>query len=150
MNKPRVLIRIAGARPLRSEQTVTCPFQLVPGAVLLSAPSVTQQQTCLARLDDYCGFLVKNVGISLCDLVCTKVFTLSPFKVLKERNIRSRNFKSSGRKSTKTGGSDPAFSAFGRPKSFVGPLPPVLSATQKHTTNREFRARQSAEPQVKR
>ena len=146
MNKPRVLIRIAAAGPFRSKQTLTRPCQLVPGAVLLSALSITQEQTCRARLRDYCGFLVKNVRISLFNLVFTQVFTLAPRKVLNERNIRSRNFKSSGRKTTKTGGSDPTFSAFSRPKSFVGSLPPVLCGTRDHSTNRELRARQSAVP----
>ena len=125
MNKPPVLIRTATVRRFRSEQTLTRPFRLAPGAVLLSAVSLTQEHTCLARPRDYCGVLVKNVRISLFNLVFTKVFTLSPSKVLREKNIRSRNFKSSGGKTTKTGGSDPTFSAFSRPKSFVGSLPPV-------------------------
>jgi hypothetical protein len=146
MNKPRVLIRIATARPLRPEQALTRLCELMPGAVLLSALSLTQEPTCRARLRGHCGVLVKNVRISLFNLVFTQVFTLSPRKVLNERNIRSRNFKSSGGKTTETGGSDPTFSAFSRPKSFVGSLPPVLCATQNHTTNCESRARQSAVP----
>jgi hypothetical protein len=150
MNKPRVLIGMATVRRFRSEQTLTRLFQPqpMPGAVLLSALPLGQEQTCRVRLRDYHGFLVKHVGISLFNLVFTQVFTLSPPKVLRERNIHSRNLKSSGRKTTKTGGSDPTFSAFSRPKSFVGSLPPVLCATQNHTTNRELRPRQIAVPLV--
>ena len=146
MNNPRVLIRIAAVRRFGSEQILTRPFRLAPGAVVLSAVSLTQQQTCVARPRDYCGVSVKNVRISLCNLVCTKVFTLSPSKALREKNIRSGNFKSSGGKTTKTCGSDPTFSAFSRPKSFVGSLPPVLCRTPNHTTNRELHARQNAVP----
>jgi hypothetical protein len=39
------------------------------------------------------------------------------------------------RKKAKTGGSDPTFSAFSRPKSFVGSLPPVDSDKPSHTTD---------------
>jgi hypothetical protein len=109
MNNPRVLIRIAAVRRFGSEQILTRTFRLAPGAVVLSAVSLTQEQTCLARPRDYCGVLVKNVRISLCNLACTKVFTLSPSKALREKNIRSGNFKSSGGKTTKTGGRTPLF-----------------------------------------
>jgi hypothetical protein len=141
MNNPRVLIRIAAVRRFGSEQILTRPFRLAPGSVVLSAVSLTQEQTCLARPRDYCGVLVKNVRISLCNLVWTKVFTLSLSKALREKNIRSGNFKSSGGKTTKTGGSDPTFSAFSRPKSFVGSLPPVFSTTRilkKPNLNNEY------------
>jgi hypothetical protein len=137
MNKPRVLIRNATARCFRSELTLTAPFQPVPRAVLRSAFSLAHEQTCRARLRDYGGFLVKNVRTPLCNLVCTQVFTFSMPKLLGERNIRSWNFKSSGRKTTKTGGSDPTFSAFSRPKSFVGSLPPVLGVRQQARFARE-------------
>jgi hypothetical protein len=133
MNKPRGLIRIAVVRPFRSNQPLTRLRQLVPGAVLLSTLPLTQERACRARPRDYCGFLVKNVRFSLCNLVCTKVFTLSPPMVLRERNIQSRSFKSSGRKTTKTGGSDPPFSAFRQPQSVVGSLPPVCSDKPSHT-----------------
>ena len=150
MNKPRVRTGVATATPFQSEQSLTRPFQLVPGAVLITTLSPPQERSRGARLRAYCCLSVKNVRISLCNLVCTKVFTLSPPKVLRERNIRSRNFKSDGPKTTKTGGSDPTFSAFSRPKSFVGSLPPVVCGTRDHTTNRELRARHAAVTLVKR
>jgi hypothetical protein len=50
MNKPRVLIRMATARPFRSEQTLAPLFLLVPGAVLLSALPLGQELTCRVRL----------------------------------------------------------------------------------------------------
>ena len=146
MTKPRVLIRIATARPLRSEQGLTRLCEPMPGAVLLSALSPTQEPTCRARLRGHCGVLVKNVRISVFNLVCTQVFTLSPRKVLNERNIRSRNFKSSGGKTTETGGSDPTFSAFSRPKSFAGSLPPVWCAAPNQTRNLELGTAHSAVP----
>jgi hypothetical protein len=130
MNNPRMRIKVAAVKPFRSEQTLpTRPVQLVPGTVLLATFSPPQDQSCGARLSGYCSFLVKNVRISLFNLVFTQVFTLSPPKVLTGRNMLRRNFKSSGRKTTKTGGSDPTFSAFSRPKSAwgrsrpIGPMP---------------------------
>jgi hypothetical protein len=124
MNKPRVLIRTARARTFGSKQTVTRPFQLVPRAVLLSAVSLTQEQPCRARARDCRGFLVKNVRISLFNLVCTQVFTLWPPKVLRERNIPSSKFKSAGGKSRKTGGRTPLFRHQSAQKVFeVAPAP---------------------------
>ena len=130
MKKPRALTSLAIARALRSQRTPTRLFQLVPGAVLLSALSLTQVHAWRVQLRGYSGLLVKNVRISLFNLVFTQVFTLFPLKVLNEKNIRNRNLESSGGKTTKTGGSDPTFSAFSRPKSFVGSLPPVFSTTR--------------------
>jgi hypothetical protein len=135
MNKPQLPIRIATTIPVSAEQTLTLLCQLVPGAVVLSP---NDEQPCLARLRD---FLVKNVRISPFTSFFTEVFTLSPPKILRQRNIQSRNFKSDGRKTTKTGGSDPTFSAFSRPKSSWGcSRPPraarghVLSAQEKGTS----------------
>jgi hypothetical protein len=150
MNKPRVRTGIATAIPFQSEQSLTRPFQLVPGAVLITTLSPPQEQSCGARLRAYCCFSVKNVRIPLFNLVFTQVFTLSPPKIVREKNIQSRNLKSSGRKTTKTGGSDPTFSAYSRPKSFVGSLPPIVCGTRNHTTNRELRARHAAVTLVKR
>jgi hypothetical protein len=137
MNKPRVLIRMATARPFRSEQTLAPLFLLVPGAVLLSALPLGQELTCRVRLRDYHRFLVKNVRISLCNLACTKVFTLSPFKVLRERNLQSRNLKSSGRKTTKTGGRTPLFRLSAAQKVSWGRSRPfcVLPRTTRRTVN---------------
>jgi hypothetical protein len=104
----------------------------VPGAVLLS---LDREQRSRAWLREYRGLVVKNVRIPLFTVVCTKVFTLSPPKILKDRNFRNRNFKSSGGQTTETGGSDPTFSAFSRPKKFSGSLPPVGSDQAAHTTD---------------
>lgn len=69
---------------------------------------------------------VKHVRNSFCNLACTKVFTLSPLNLLRKRNIGRRNFESSGGQTTKTGGSDPTFSAFSRPKGSWGRSHPFL------------------------
>jgi len=76
---------------------------------------------------------VRNARISLFNVICTKVFTFYPSKALRERNIRIGKFKTSGAQTGKTGGSDPTFSAFSRPKSFMGSLPPVGSDEPSHT-----------------
>jgi hypothetical protein len=133
MNNPRVPTRIATASPFRSDETLTHLCKLLPEAVLRSTLSLAQEQARLARLRAYCAFLVKNVRISLFNVVCTKVFTFSPPKVLRERNIRSRNVKSSGVQTTKKGGSDPTFSAFSRPKKFRGVAPARHSEKSRHT-----------------
>ncbi len=83
MNKPQVLIKLAKATPFRSGQALTHLCQLLPPAVLLSARSLTQEQTCHARPSDDCGFLVKNVRISLFKFVFSQVFTLSPAEGLR-------------------------------------------------------------------
>jgi len=86
---------------------------------------------------------VKNVTFLLCTSSCTKVFTLSAPTPLKEGAMLNRNPKSSVRKTTKTGGSDPTFPAFSRPKSPWGrsrPLPHdvtvALSRPQAKVPNR--------------
>jgi hypothetical protein len=63
---------------------------------------------------------VKKVILTLCTLSCTKVFTLWPGISPKKTEMLEPNFKSSGGKSTKTGGSDPTFWASSRPKVFRG------------------------------
>jgi hypothetical protein len=67
---------------------------------------------------------VKKVILTLCNLSCTKVFTLWQGMSRKKMQIPEPKFKSSGGKTTKTGGSDPTFLAFSRPKSLSGSLPP--------------------------
>ena len=52
-----------------------------------------------------------------CKSSCTKVFTMWPGMPMKDKAIAEAKPKSSGGKTTKTGGSDPTFSAFSRPKS---------------------------------
>ena len=105
MNKPRVRTGIATATPFQSEQTLTRPFQLVPGAVLIATHSPPQERSCGARLRECRGFSVKNVRISLFTSVFTPDFTFSILNLPKGRNMQNRNFKSDGRKTTKTGGS---------------------------------------------
>ena len=63
---------------------------------------------------------MKNVNMTLCKSPCTKVFTLWPGMSWKQTEMSDTKLKSSGGKATKSGGSDPTFSAFGRPKSFWG------------------------------
>jgi hypothetical protein len=63
---------------------------------------------------------VKKVNLTLCNSSCTKVFTLWPRMHLQDKAMPEAKLKSSGRKTTKTGGSDPTFSAFRRPKSSWG------------------------------
>jgi hypothetical protein len=67
---------------------------------------------------------VKKVVLTPCKLVCTKVFTLWRRIFRQDAQIPEPKTKSSGGKTTKTGGSDPTFRAFSRPKSFLGSLPP--------------------------
>jgi hypothetical protein len=137
MNKPRVRTGIATAIPFQSEQSLTRPFQLVPGAVLITTLSPPQEQSCGARLRAYCCFSVKNVRIPLFNLVFTQVFTLSPPKIVREKNIQSRNLKSSGRKTTKTGGRTPLFRLSAAQKVSWGRSRPfcVLPRTTRRTVN---------------
>jgi hypothetical protein len=65
---------------------------------------------------------VKTVTFSLCTSSCTKVFTLSACTPLKKNVMLGAKPQSSGRKTTKTGGSH--FFGFQPPKKFVGSLPP--------------------------
>jgi hypothetical protein len=132
MNNPRVPTRIATASPIRSDETLTHLCKLMPEAVLRSTLSLAQEQAGFARLRDSCAFSVKNVRISLFNVVCTNVFTFSPPKVLRAKHIRSRNVKSSGMQTTKTGGSDPTFWASIRPKSFRGRSRPFRKSDTAH------------------
>jgi hypothetical protein len=64
---------------------------------------------------------VKSVIFSLFNSSCTTVFTLvSAHAAEKTMRCLERNSKSSGIETTETGGSDPTFSAFSRPKSAWG------------------------------
>ena len=63
---------------------------------------------------------MKKVNLTLCKSSCTKVFTLWPRIALKHKAMAEPKRKSNGRKTTKTGGSDPTFSAFSRPKRSWG------------------------------
>jgi hypothetical protein len=123
MNRPRLPIRTATMRPVAVHHALIHLCQQVPGPALVSTLSLTQEQTGRARLRAFCGLLVKNARISLFNVICTKVFTFSPSKVLTERNIRSRNVKSSGVQTTKTGGRRPHFFGFQPPKKFFGVAP---------------------------
>ena len=63
---------------------------------------------------------MKKVNTTLCKSSCTKVFTLWPRMLQSADKMFETKRKSSGGKTTKTGGSDPTFSAFSRPKSSWG------------------------------
>ena len=63
---------------------------------------------------------MKKVNMTLCKSVCTKVFTVWPSMSWKHAEIPETKLKTSGGKTTKSGGSDPTFPASGRPKSFWG------------------------------
>ena len=63
---------------------------------------------------------MKNVNTTLCKSCCTKVFTLWLRMSRAAEEIFESKCNSSGEKTTKTGGSDPTFSAFSRPKSSWG------------------------------
>jgi hypothetical protein len=119
----RYVLELQRRHPSSSEQTLTRPFQLVPGAVLIANLSPPQEQSCGARLRDYCGFSVKNVKISLFTSVFTPDFTFSILNLLRERNMQNRNFESDDQKTTKTGGRRPHFFGFQPPKKFRGVAP---------------------------
>ena len=78
---------------------------------------------------------MKKVSLTHCKSSCTEVFTPSPRMFLQHKTLREAKPKSGGGKITKTGGSDPTFSAFSRPKSSWGrsrpeapcPVPAVSS-----------------------
>ena len=80
---------------------------------------------------------MKKVNLTPCKSACTKVFTLWPRIFFEHKALRKAEPKSGGGKITKTGGSDPTFSAFSRPKSSWGrsrpeapcPVPAVLSSS---------------------
>jgi hypothetical protein len=84
---------------------------------------------------------VKKVNMTPCKSSCTKVFTLWPRMPMKHKAIAEAKPKSSGGTTTKTGGSDPTFSACSRPKSAWGrsrpeapyPVPGVLSTSSDQT-----------------
>ena len=77
---------------------------------------------------------------------CTRVFTLWPGIPMKDKAMAEGKLKSSGGKTTKTGGSDPTFSAFSRPKSAWGrsrpeapyPVPAVFSTSSDQTFATHF------------
>jgi hypothetical protein len=72
---------------------------------------------------------VKKVILTLCNLSCTKVFTLWQGMSRKKTQIPEPKFKSSGGKTTKTGGSDPTFWAFSRPKCLRGRSRPAAPSS---------------------
>jgi hypothetical protein len=66
---------------------------------------------------------VKNVSLTFCKLSCTQSVTLWQRISRKKNEMPEPKPKSSGGKTTKTGGSDPTFWAFSRPKKFFGVAP---------------------------
>jgi hypothetical protein len=107
-------------RPCRPEGNLTPNAQGVSGAVPLPAFSLLQKEAQLSRESGHPGCFVKNVRNSFCTLVCTSFFTLARSIWLIEKQVEISDSERAGKKITKTGGSDPTFSAFSRPKSSWG------------------------------
>jgi hypothetical protein len=133
MNRSRVPSRIATACLFRPDQPLTHRCKLIPEALVRCPLSLDQEQTRFAQLCDYGAFLVKNVRTPFFSFDFSTVFTLLRATRLKSKWMGTRSSKHDGGKTTETGGSDPTFSAFSRPKSFVGSLPPVGSEKPSHT-----------------
>ena len=68
---------------------------------------------------------MKKVNLTPCKSSCTKVFTLWPRMFLEHKALREAKPRSGSGKTAKTGGSDPTFSAFSRPKSAWGRSRPI-------------------------
>ena len=70
---------------------------------------------------------VKRERIAFCTFVFTTFFTnSSPYSIHPQRLSTTRRRESDPAEDTKSGGSDPAFSAFSRPKSSWGRSRPLL------------------------
>src|SRR5712664_242272 len=120
MTQPPLPAPTATMLPCRPERNLTPNAQGVSGAVPLPAFSLLQKEAQLSRGSGHPGYLVKNVRNSFCTLVCTSFFTLVRSIWLREKQVEISDSESAGKKITKTGGSDPTFSASSRPKSFRG------------------------------
>jgi hypothetical protein len=120
MTRPPLPVTITASCSLRLEQNLTHLALGVSGAVLLLVLSEAQNviwHACRTNLNRY---EVKNVRDSFCILDCSRSFTPVRHIYLKVQPIANSISKSTGERTTKTGGSDPTFSASGRPKSFWG------------------------------
>ena len=81
---------------------------------------------------------MKNVNMTLFTSFFTRIFTLWLRLLLEHKAMPETKPKSSRGKTTKTGGSDPTFSAFSRPKSSWGrsrpeapcPVPVIIQSLQ--------------------
>jgi hypothetical protein len=90
---------------------------------------------------------VKKVDLTPCKSSCTKVFTVWPGMRLGPKAAAEAKPESEGRKTTKTGGSDPAFWAFSRPKGSWGrsrpgapcPVPAVSSTSSERGFVKHFK-----------
>jgi len=110
----------ATMRPCRPERNLTPNAQGVSGVVPLPAPPLHQKEAQRSRRCSHRCCLVKNVRNSFCILVCARTFTLARSIWREDKQIENSTSKSIGGKTLKTGGSDPTFSAFSRPKSSLG------------------------------
>jgi hypothetical protein len=72
---------------------------------------------------------VKNALLTHCKPACTEVFTSWPRILRQKSEIPKARPKSSVGKTTKTGGSDPTFRAFSRPKSLWGRSRPAAQVS---------------------
>src|SRR5260370_6169712 len=131
MNGPPLPTTLTAIRSHRLEQNPTYLGPGVSGAVLFSVRSEAQKAIRLPRQTNYSRFEVKDVRNSICILDCSSSFTLVRHIYLKVKPIANSTSKSTGEKNTKTGGSDPTFSAFSRPKSFRGRSRPFFTPGNK-------------------
>jgi hypothetical protein len=118
MTRPPLPVTITPSCSLRPEQNLT--HIGVSGAVLLRVHSEAENaiwHACRTNLNHH---EVKNIRNSVCILDCSKSFTLVRRIYLKVKPVANSTSESTGGKNTKTGGSDPTFSASGRPKIFWG------------------------------
>jgi|SRR5579859_2533771 len=120
MTRRPLPVTIPASCSLRLEQNLTRIAPGESGAVLLRVHSEAENafwHPCRTNLNHY---EVKNIGSSICILDCSRSFTLVRRIYLKVKQVANSTSESTSEKNTKTGGSDPTFSASGRPKSFWG------------------------------
>jgi hypothetical protein len=120
MTQPPLAAPTTTMRPCRPERNLIPNAQGASGVVPLPALSLHQKGAERSRRCSHPGCSVKNVRNSICILVCTTILTLTRRNCREEKQIENLISKSTGRKTLKTGESDPTFSAFSRPKSSWG------------------------------
>ncbi len=124
MNRPPLLTTTTAKCSPRLEQNLTYFAPGVSGAVLLPVLSGIRNAIRPANQSNYKDEEVKNVRNSRCNSNFTSSFTLFRRITRKESQLEASAAKSDSEKITETGGSAPTFSAFSRPKSVWGSLPP--------------------------
>ena|ERR1700737_1448889 len=130
MNRPPLPGNPSAKRTGRPEQNLASFAPRARGAVLFPLiPKIRESNSWISvkRKD----VPVKNVRNSFCTPVFSKSFTLVRCNCLKETPMENLASKRPGGKNTKTGGSDPTFSAFSRPKSSWGRSRPFFAPGKK-------------------